>query len=228
MRGEWPVWSNLFFVLPAAVAAYCAVKLRCSGAMWARFGTLVVLAVVSSYYHACAADDAACSHEADVRLRQADHTLAIFATASLLVMFVPFLPEDELLELALQFLALGAAAGVAFGTNLDGTYADVWAALVVAVAWLVACLLAARKGFRVIQHLKCLLRRSSWALHVLRVAALLALAGAAFLWLYPDTADDSFAHAFWHVLTAVTAAALFYLLAEPRLHPDGSTAYCQM
>lgn len=210
MRGQWPVFSNLVYVAPFLVALLIF-KLRL------RAFVIAALAVVSSLYHWCAADATACNETFDLHLREADHALALFATCSLILLFVPFSSQERRAELVLHLVALAGSLAVGFGAPLDGGLSNLWPALVVigvlALAMFTAWLIF---RFHPLDYAEAMVHRNTPAIRLARLIGLLSLAASGVLWFTPDVENDSFAHAFWHVSTAIAATALLFLLASAR------------
>ena len=210
MRGQWPVFSNLVYVVPFCIALFWF-DLRLRAFVFA------LLAFFSSLYHYCAADATACNESFDLHLRETDHALALFATCSLIILFVPFSRRQRGAELLLHIVALGGSLAVGYGAPLDGGLSSLWPALVVIGILLLSILTAMWLfAFRPLDHASDMMRRHTRVVRTARIVGVLALAASGVLWFTPDVENDSFAHAFWHVSTAIAATALLFLLASAR------------
>jgi hypothetical protein len=208
----WPVFSNATYLL--AVGA----------GLWRRrffpAFILAVLMLVSSWHHYCHADDDACAQRMRTEMQRVDHVLAIWVSAVLFLLLVPFTDQDALWERLMYALLLGGAL-LAVYLGLDTAYADVAAASVIAGGVIVAA-----SAVRVGLHSSTLgwLRRLSHMHRAVWACALLLAGFSVFIWFYSDWSDDPLWHGFWHVTTALVATLLlaFVPRAEERVslfHP---------
>lgn len=206
----WPVLSNLVYLVPVTAGVI-------KGRYFPAF-VLAVLAGVSSWHHYCHADDDHCTHDEQRQAQRVDHVFAIWVSAILFLLFVPFTERDIKWERGFYVLLL-AAALVAVYVGLDTDYADVAAASVVAGGLIVAAALA-----RTLWHTSTVgwLRRLSHSHRAVWVVALLLAGFSVFIWFYSDWSDDPLWHGFWHVTTALVATLLlaFVPRAEGRVGFD--------
>lgn len=208
LEAWFPVYSNLVYCAPAAVAF--------QRKQWTRLVLFVSLGLVSATHHLCQdAPQPDCGVEAGDWVQRLDHMFAIMATCSVVLLFVPF--ESTASRVVHVVALVGAGVASFFFVNTEAE--DLAAGLALAVTVLVALALAAwsaHEGTDLRDLMVRGLRKTRkhvfapWRTFFWWAAAGLLAASLA-LWFTPRSNERRGTHGAWHLTTGLAAAALLVL-----------------
>jgi hypothetical protein len=216
---HWEVFSNLFYLLPAAVAAVNAHRER--GAMRGHVRATAVaavgwctralgyctLAALSGSHHWCSRE---CLGRDEDGLRAADHVASVWAAAATLLLAVPFeaTPTDVAVDALLQAAAVGGAVAAVKLDHVARDRVGAWETIV-ALGTLGLGALWAR-----------LTHNASTAREVVRqlcgcprwvpVLGGALTAAALLLWALPQSQEPEY-HGAWHATSAVVLAGVAWV-----------------
>ncbi len=230
----WSVFSNLFYLLPIAVALYRR--------EWLRAVVLLCVGVASSYHHACESfgcdasarcTDVRCHSDADTprRVRETDHTFAVVAFYSIALLFVP-MGNNRMARTVEVLLHIppAVATGISARHVIDTPNED-YAYIAIIVGWFVfsASLVRCAEGRSTVKRLNsftmyCLSCGMTASQRLAWLAFAASIGATLFVWFYDDWASREPHHGLWHAGSALAAAVIIWLISRNR----GDAPYSQL